>query len=159
MLRWTSPSVPTGLRELLAELAAIPHCGVTRTEGAGLASVGGEGSLQRSLLGGPVGQELCPGPSQGKAGSFLFCLFSLSSERIDGDLKGYCKTNKCGGRQGCEACCLHEITRRKSMHLLQVGHRFASVLGGASDLGLLLEWPGVCHKNMNAWVSAREILV
>ena len=114
MLQWTSLSVPTGLRELLAELAAIPHCGVTRTEGAGLASVGGEGSLQRSLLGDPVGQELCPGPSQGKAGSFLFCLFSLSSERIDGDLKGYCKTNKCGGRQWYRARCLRETTRRRS---------------------------------------------
>ena len=114
MLRWTSPSVPTGLRELLAELAAIPHCGVTRTEGAGLASVGGEGSLQRSLLGGPVGHELCPGPSQGKAESFLLCLLSLSSERIDGDLKGYCKTNKYGGRQWCRARCLRETTPRRS---------------------------------------------
>ena len=49
---------------------------------------------------------------------------------------------RCGGRQGCKACCLHKTTHRKSMHLLQVGHRFASVLGGASDLGLLLESPG-----------------
>lgn len=32
------------------------------------------------------------------------------------------------------------------IHLLQMGHRFASMLGGASDLGLPLEWPGVCHK-------------
>ena len=98
-------------------------------------------------------------PGRSRKLSLLSVFTSLSSERIKGDLQGYCKTNKCGGRQGCEACCLHEITLRKSMHLLQVGHRFASVLGGASDLGLLLEWPGVCHKNMNAWVSAREILV
>ena len=81
-LWWTSPSAPTGLGELLAALAAVPHCSVTRTEGAGLASVGGEGSLQLSLLGGQVGQELRPGPSRGKAGRFLFC-FHLTEFRKD----------------------------------------------------------------------------
>lgn len=60
----------------LGRLAAIPHCGITSTKCSSLALVGRGGSLQHSLLGGPVRQELCPAPSQGKAGRFLFCLFS-----------------------------------------------------------------------------------
>lgn len=98
----------------LGRLAAIPHCGITSTKCSSLALVGRGGSLQHSLLGGPMRQELCPGPSQGKAGRFLFVFTSLSSERIDGDIQGYYKTNKCRGRQWCKACCLHETTRRKS---------------------------------------------
>ena len=64
-----------------------------------------------------------------------------------------------GAGNGARHAASRKLHVGSPMHLLQVGHRFASVLSGASDLGLLLEWPAVCHKNMNVWVSAREILV